>query len=156
MTKKFAVALAERVLSMFLFSFLATYVAGVGSNPTLDHVFDLSLGQKAAAAGIAAAVQLLLSTTVAPFIGDPNSPSLVPKWLLGRVNATPAQAQSVIVSVDDVIAATLKRVATHFPGLTVSVEDVANELITGAVAKQATVATPAVAPAQAMNPPKQP
>lgn len=125
MSRVFAVKLAERVITMFLFAFLATYAAGIGSNPSLDHVFNLSLGQKAATAGIAAAVQLLLSTTVAPFVGDPNSPSLVPKALLGKLVPPAAGKQSIVVSLDDIV----KKLAGKYPGIEIAAEDLANELV---------------------------
>lgn len=129
MSKVFAVKLVERVSTMFLFAFLATYAAGLGNNPSLDHVFNLSLGQKAATAGIAAAVQLLLSTTVAPFVGDPNSPSLVPKALLGKFAVPAAGHQSIVVTLDDIV----KKLVGKYPGIEVAAEDLAKELVGEAV-----------------------
>lgn len=125
MSRIYAVKLAERVGSMFLLAFLSTYAAGIGNNPSLSHVFDLSLGQKAATAGIAAAVQLLLSTTVAPFVGDPNSPSLVPKALLGKFAAPVPAVANVVVSLDDII----KKLMAKYPGIEGTAEQLAAELV---------------------------
>jgi len=130
MTATYYRQLAERVVTTFLFAFLAAWTVGLGATPALDQIGNLSVAQKAAAAGGAAVLQLLLSVFVAPHVGDPNSPSLLPKRFTGSVSATAEQKSSVVVSVDDVIGAVLSRLGTKVPpGVTVTAEDVANELI---------------------------
>lgn len=147
MSKKFLISLIERVVSMFAFTFLATYAAGIGGTGALNHVFNLSLGQKAGAAALAAVIQLLVSVFVGSQIGDKDSASLLPSFLLHKIPATPAQAQAVVVSVDDVVKATLSKVAEKYPNVTVTAEDVANKLIMAAL-------TTAAQPAAAVAPPK--
>ena len=149
MTKDFSLSLAERVASVFAFAFLAAWVLGEVHAHQLAALGSLSLAQKAAAAGGAAVVQLILGVFVAPHVGDPNTPSLLPSRFTGRFAATPAQKQQISVSVDDVVTAVLRRLLNKVPqgiivshddvvdvilkkieaGAPVAVEDVANDLI---------------------------
>ena len=89
MTRVFALRLLERVVLTFVLAILATYTSDVlgGSVPSLHALLALSLGHKALVAGVAAVAQLVISTLVAPHVGDPNSPDLLPGWLLKKVDS---------------------------------------------------------------------
>lgn len=106
MSKEYALKLAEKILSVWVFSFIATYVvSALGSAyGAASDVSHLSIVQRCILAATGAVVQLLLGTTVAPFVGDPNSPSVLPNALLTKLGASPATAQ-IIVTVEDVAAA---------------------------------------------------
>jgi len=132
MTKQFSLQLAERVLTTFLFAFFAAWAVGIGTNPTLHQIGDLSVAQKAAAAGGAAVVQLLLGVFVAPHVGDPNSPALLPSRWTGKIHATVAQKQSIVVSVDDVVSAVGRNLAKRLaPGnnFTVMHDDIVDVIL---------------------------
>lgn len=99
MTRVFALKLLERVAITFLVAFAATYVSdvvGANSIPQLGALTDLSIAHKALAAAVAAVTQLIMSTLVAPHVGDPNEPNLVPVFLLRRAAAAPSVAAQVV------------------------------------------------------------
>lgn len=106
MTREYALKLAEKILSVWVFTFVATYVVGAlgdayGTSPEVSH---LSIMQRCILAATGAVVQLLLGTTVAPFVGDPSSPSVLPNSLLARLGAAPSTAQ-ILVTVEDLASA---------------------------------------------------
>jgi hypothetical protein len=130
MTNDYAKQLGAAVLTTFLAAFAGAWLLGLGSHPIFAELGNLSLAQKAAAAGGAAVLHLLAGVFVAPHVGDPSSPSLLPARFVGKVAATLPEKQAVVVSIDDVLSAVLKRLASKLPpGVTVTAEDVANELI---------------------------
>lgn len=86
MNKLFSAKLLERVLVAFVVAFVAAY----GSSP-------LGSGRDALVAAAAAAVQLALSTLVAPHVGDPNSPGLLPGALVDRLRPALKQAAADVV-----------------------------------------------------------
>lgn len=108
MTKLFALRLLERVLVTFGVAFVATYTSDIvgGGVAALTPVEGLSLAHKALVAGIAALVQLVLSTLLAPHVGDANSPDLVPGWIINKVDAIKPEVQAVarVVEKDDPVA----------------------------------------------------
>lgn len=126
MTRTFSIKLAERIVTTFFAAFLSTYVLGLGDYSSLQHVDALPVSQKALAAAGAAVLQLLLSTTVAPHVGDKDSPSLLPTALLKRLGGLPAPAQQqIVVALDDVV----QHLAEKYPDVKLSADEVAKALL---------------------------
>lgn len=140
MTREFSLKLAERVVTIFVFAFLATYAAGSVS-VAFHTASSISVAQRALIAGIAAMVQLLLGTIIGPFVGNPNSPSLLPKFVLKRLGTPVPTTTQLVVTLDDVVHATLAQVAAKHPEvLDVETADVVKEVL---AAKTAAVKNPA-------------
>lgn len=136
-SKEFSLKLAERVATMFAFVFLSTYAAGSVSL-AFHTSTPLSVAQRALVAGIAAVVQLILGTLVGPHVGNPNSPSLLPSAVLRRLGTPVPVTSQLVVTLDDVVGATLRQVAERHPEvLDVKPEDVVKEVL----AAKATVKT---------------
>lgn len=136
MTRLYAIRLLERVGLTFLLAFAGTYVTDVlalgRSVPQLATLTDLSLAHKALAAGLAAVIQLVLSTLVAPHVGDPSTPDLLPARLLKRLGGAVSSASGGAVApaaltavVDGTVARLKARYGSDAP---VTVESVAAEI----------------------------
>jgi hypothetical protein len=87
MTRIYSIRLLERVIATGVIAFLATFVAVAVATPvtstgTLNAV---ALGDRGLVAGVAAIIQLVLSALVAPHVGDPASPELVPRKVLRKL-----------------------------------------------------------------------
>jgi hypothetical protein len=72
---------ADRTVVAFLTAFAAVWLGG---GLDVAHLTDLSVWQKAAAAGLAAALSLLKSVIVASITGDPALASLASRTLRAR------------------------------------------------------------------------
>lgn len=129
MTRKFSALLAERVATILVLTFLATY--GAGSVGLTLHASDqFSLAQRSLVAAVAAVVQLLLGVFVGPNVGDPSTPSLLPTALLKRLGGLPAPAQQqIVVALDDVV----QHLAEKYPDVKLSADEVAKALLDHAV-----------------------
>jgi mevalonate kinase len=81
--KSFVVDVAERAVSAFLATAAALYgpvVFAVSTGTNFHVLTDLSLVQKAALAGSAAAL-VVVKGAVSTFVGDSTSPAFLPTWL---------------------------------------------------------------------------
>lgn len=89
MNRNSFLSIAERVVSTFLFAFLATWIPVLMSVPgTSDwhSLLALSVMQKAAIAGLAAVLSLIKSI-IATQVGNPNSGGLLPNAVLKAFGA---------------------------------------------------------------------
>jgi hypothetical protein len=87
MTRLYSIRLLERVIATRVIAFFAAYAAVIVAEP-ITHVHSLgniSPGTNGLIAGAAAIIQLVLSALVAPHVGDPSTPDLVPMSVLKRV-----------------------------------------------------------------------
>jgi len=132
MSKKFLVSLAERVATTFLFTFFASFAFSLNNSSSFSSIQELSAAQKASVAAAAAVIQLILSVFVGSQVGDPDSAALLP---LKRPSgpAPMAPTAPVVVSVDEIIKATLSRVAAKYPGVDIAATGIADEIIGGAL-----------------------
>jgi hypothetical protein len=133
MTRLFSLRLAERVFGTLLITFFATYATELGapSSGLVATLGDLSVAHKAFVAAVAAALQLAVSTIVAPHVGDPQSPDLIPNALIDRIDrllpkGTP---KAVEVTLTDVVTATLEKVRESHPEVATTADEVAEHLI---------------------------
>ena len=147
MNKIFAARLLERVLVTFAIGFVSTYVnvllggidttgaPGVGQiGILLKELEGLSLAHKAVAAGGMALFQLAVSVFIAPHIGDPNSPDLVPKRFLKQGEHSAATVAKYAAS--DELQNLLQSTAASNPNVPLTVENVLAQVA------QATVSRP--------------
>lgn len=116
MSREFSVKLLERVIAIFLFTFGSTYAAGSASL-AFHNTDSLSVTQRALVAGIAAVVQLVLGTFVGSRVGNPNSPSLLPTAILRRIGTPVTSNTQLVVTLEDVVGATLRQVAEKHPDI---------------------------------------
>lgn len=94
MNRNSFMSIVERVLSTFLFAFLATWVPAVLSTSNTGgwhNLLALSVVQKAAVAGFAAVLSLVKSI-IATQVGNPNSGGMLPNWLLKASGAATWEA----------------------------------------------------------------
>jgi hypothetical protein len=96
---------------------------------------QLSVAQRALIGGIAAVVQLILGVFIGGRVGDTSSPSLLPSWLLSKLGTpVPTNAQ-LVVTLEDVVGATIKQIAARHPeAADVTADEVSKEIL-GAVKK---------------------
>lgn len=140
MTREFSLKLLERVATIFVLAFSSTWISGSVSL-AFHTTTPLSVAQRALIAGVAATVQLLVGTLIGPRVGNPNSPSILPRWVLKKIGSpvVPNSTQ-LVVTLDDVVNATLREVAEKHPEvLDVKAEDVAKAVV---AAKAATPQLP--------------
>lgn len=78
LSREYLIDVLERVLATFLIAFVGVYLPAILGD--YRQIADLSVLQKAAVAG-GFAVLTLVKTLAATFFGDPNSASLMPRWL---------------------------------------------------------------------------
>ena len=133
MSKKFLVSLAERVATTFLFTFLASFAFSLNNSSGFSSIQELSAAQKASVAAAAAVIQLILSVFVGSQVGDPDSAALLPLKRTSSGSAPMAPTAPVVVSVDEIIKATLSRVAAKYPDVDIAATGIADEIIGGAL-----------------------
>lgn len=136
MSREFSVKLLERVLTIFLLAFASTWISGSVS-VAFHSATPLSVAQRALIAGVAATTQLLIGTLIGPHVGNPQSPGILPKWALRRLGSpVPSTAQQLVVTLDDIVGATLREVAVRHPEvLDVKAEDVVKQVLASRAVK---------------------
>jgi hypothetical protein len=148
-SREFSLKLLERVASIFALAFASTYAAGSVSL-AFHQQTPLSVAQRALVAGIAAVAQLLVGVLIAPHVGNPNSPSVLPNALLRRFGTPVATSTQLVVTLEDVVGATLTQLAKEHPEvMDLKPEDVAKTLLAAKMATHEIPATPQPASSEA-------
>lgn len=128
----FAAKLWERVVQMISWTFVATYVGSIplsaGQHLFGGSVADLSVTQRLLVSVLAGVIQAVVGKAVAPHVGDPNTPDLIPRVLLKRFGVPDALDEPLEVTLHDVIEAAAEAVKLK-PAESVTVQDIAKVLV---------------------------
>jgi hypothetical protein len=95
----FSAKLLERVLVTIGVAFAGVYsplLLGLNGVAGLHEIESLSLAHKALVAGVAGVVQLVLGSLIAPHVGDPDSPDLIPAAWLKRLKSVPSDISTFV------------------------------------------------------------
>lgn len=129
--RSFSLKLWERVVQMTCWTFVSTYVGTIPVTTTqhlIPQVANMTVTQRILISLLAGALQFVAGAGIAPHVGDPNTPDLIPNIILKRFGIPEGLQQPLEVGVDEVIQAALRAVKAK-PGTEVTIEDVAKELV---------------------------
>lgn len=129
--RSFSLKLWERVVQMICWTFVSTYVGSIpvtASQHLLPQVANLTVTQRLLVSALAGVIQFVAGAGVAPHVGNPNTPDLIPNFILKRLGVPEGLQEPIEVTLSDVIEAATRAIKAH-PDIEVTVEDVAKELV---------------------------
>lgn len=131
-SRSFSLKLWERVLQMTCWTFVSTYMGALpvgGAQHLIPQIAGMTPAQRALVAALGGVLQFIVGAGIAPHVGDPNTPDLIPGVILKRFGV-PQELEPLEVTLSEVIEATVHAVKSH-PDSPVTVEDVAKEIALG-------------------------
>jgi hypothetical protein len=129
--RSFSMKLWERVVQMVCWTFVSTYVGSIPA-PWAHHLIaqaaGMTVSQRGLLSAVAGLIQFAVGKWVAPRVGNPNTPDLVPSIILKRFGVPESLQEPLEVTITEIIEAAVHAAKAH-PDAPVTVEDVAKQIV---------------------------